>query len=155
MTGGIEGAGPRGDPTSQQPSQSEQMQPLQGRVREDARSLQGPATFDGHESDAWERDLAIFKSRTIEGMKALHKNIGGAKEIAEEVSQLYQKEVTRQLAEIGEVDENSFFPPTIHQDKVQTQYFYEGLRYAFNLIGAHIQGKRKWEGPKKGESQEG
>jgi hypothetical protein len=48
MVGGIEGEGPRGEPTAHQPSQQEQTQPLQGRA-EGRESLQWPTTIDQSE----------------------------------------------------------------------------------------------------------
>jgi hypothetical protein len=63
------GAGPLGKPPP-----AEQTQPQQARA-EGEQSLQGQTTFDDREPEAYKLDPTIFKSRTIEGMKALYNMI--------------------------------------------------------------------------------
>jgi len=134
---GIEGERPRGELTSQQ-NKPEHTQPLQGRA-EGKQSLQGPTTFDGHEPDAWQSSPDLFKSRTIEWMKALCKEVEGALESSDRVARIIREERAK----------NSGLESFLTEHEEGTEFYYRGLRDAFNLIEAHLQGKRKPEVPRK------
>ena len=138
MAGGKEGEGPRFEPTSQQPRQPDQKQPLQGRAA-GRESIQGPTTFDGHEPDAYKHDPAIFQSRTLEAMKALRNNIERAQAHAGWIVEINREERAKQLAETGKVD----LPFFLTDNEIRTASYEKGLRDAFNLIIHHIQGNRE------------
>ena len=142
-----EGERPQVERTSQQ-TKPEQTQPQQGRA-EGKQSLQGPTTFDGHEPDAWHRHPAIFTSRTIEGMKALREEIERAQAHADRIGEINWEEAAKQLAATGKVD----LLPFLRDTEIRTASYEEGLRDAFNLIVAHIQGKRERKEPESGLSQ--
>ena len=118
-----EGAGRRGEPTPSQagrpeqkqtpqqrgegirgvpPPQGEQSQPQQERG-EGNKEQQGPETFDGHEPDAWLRDSAIFKSRTLEGMKAVREEIERVRESVKLIDQIYQDQADKQYGVPGAI----------------------------------------------------
>ena len=136
MTGIPEGERPHVERTPQQPKHPEHTQPLQGRA-EGRESLQGPTTFDGHEPDVWERSSAIFKSRTIEGMRALREKVDRV--------QHFRDVVTNESARVDRCFSS--------EDEIKLGAYFEGLADAFNLIAQHIRGKTGKENPQGEVSQ--
>jgi hypothetical protein len=151
MSGGIEGERPRVERTSQQPSQPENPQPQQGRA-EGKQSLQGPTTFDGHEPEAYKRDLDIFKSRTVIGLNALREKvdrIGIVTDADAIAARIRGYENWRDT----ESDKGGRPFPWVDEGRVAC--YNRGLLDAFNLIVQHIHGKSRNEEPQGGLSQGG
>jgi len=129
---------PNGEPTNQ----PQQQHRLQQEKAEDYRGLQGrPKTFDDHEPDAYQRDPVIFQNRTLEGMKALREKIEHAQAQANFVAGINRQEEAKQIAQTGQVD----LPFFLTDNEIRTANYERGLRDAFNLIVAHLQGEREQE----------
>jgi hypothetical protein len=160
MAGSTEGNHPRGDAKSQQPSQPEHTQPLQGRAA-GRESLQGPTTVDRSEqpkSDAerlygkrleeirtiYEKDPNLFATRAIEALgELLEATIPDARRAEESEQQGVnaQLRVLRKATTEEKRMEQKLKLDLILYSRLRSEGYKHGLEDAFKVFYERIAGE--------------